>query len=237
MFESQSPNKYTLFENDDISHKEYIRVRNRIGSGVRINKCVLHVTSISNWIWSGVRSNRCRGRTDKMVRCRCWTGTLKNPTLFFIPVGTNCAPYFAEIFLYSYEAEFIQSLLSTGQKLLASRFNLTYRYIDDVLCINNPEFENYVGQRYPSELEIKDTSESITSASYLDLLLSIWRDGQLHTSIYGKRDEFNYRITNFPLFHLRRRMALLYLGLKSTPGLVPRINVLFSWPGDFPVIK
>ena len=36
---------------------------------------------------------------------------------------------------------------------------------------------------YPVELEIKDTTESNTPASYLDLLLSIGRDGQLHTSI------------------------------------------------------
>ena len=28
-----------------------------------------------------------------------------------IPMGTNCAPLLADIFLYSYEAEFIQSLL------------------------------------------------------------------------------------------------------------------------------
>ena len=81
---------------------------------------------------------------------------------------------------------------------MASRFNFTYRYIDDVLSINNPEFENYLGQMYPVELEIKDTTESNTSASYLDLLLSIGRDGQLHTSIYDKRDDFNFHITNFP---------------------------------------
>ena len=115
-----------------------------------------------------------------------------------IPMGTNCAPLLADIFLYSYEADFIQSLLSAGKKHLASRFNLTYRYIDDVLSINNPEFENYLGQMYPAELEIKDTTESTTSASYLDLLLSIGRDGQLHTSIYDKRDDFNFHITNFP---------------------------------------
>ena len=115
-----------------------------------------------------------------------------------IPMGTNCAPLLADIFLYSYEADFIQSLLSTGKKHLAFRCNLTYRYIDDVLSINNPEFENYLGQMYPAELEIKDTTESTTSASYLDLLLSIGRDGQLHTSIYDKRDDFNFHITNFP---------------------------------------
>ena len=37
-----------------------------------------------------------------------------------------------------------------------------------------------------------------TSASYLDLLLSIGRDGQLRTSLYDKRDDFNFHITNFP---------------------------------------
>ena len=117
-----------------------------------------------------------------------------------IPMGTNCAPLLADIFLYSYEADFVQSLLSTGKKHLASRFNLTYRYIDDVLSINNTEFENYLGQMYPAELEIKDTTENTTSASYLDLLLSIGRDGQLHTSIYDKRDDFNFHITKFPPF-------------------------------------
>ena len=49
-------------------------------------------------------------------------------------------------------------------------------YIDDVLSINNQEFENNLGQMYSAELEIKDTTESTTSASYLDLLLSIGRD-------------------------------------------------------------
>ena len=68
-------------------------------------------------------------------------------------MGTNCAPLIADIFLYSYEADFIQSLLSTRRKQLTSRFNFTYRYIDDVLSINNPEFENYLGQTYPVELE------------------------------------------------------------------------------------
>ena len=115
-----------------------------------------------------------------------------------IPMGTNCAPLLANICLYSYEAEFIQSLLLAGRKRLASKFNFTYRYIGDVLSINNPDFENYLGQMYPPELEIKDTTESNTSASYLYLPLSIGRDGQLRTSLYDKRDDFNFHITTFP---------------------------------------
>ena len=119
--------------------------------------------------------------------------------IFGISMGTNCILLLADIFLYSYEAEFIQSLLSIGRKQLVSGFNFTYRYIDDVLSINNPEFDNFLGQMYLVELEMKDTTESnTTSASYLDLLLSIGRDSQLHTSIYDKRDDFNFHIINFP---------------------------------------
>ena len=33
---------------------------------------------------------------------------------------------------------------------------------------------------------------------HIILLLSIGRDGQLHTSLYDKRDDFNFHITNFP---------------------------------------
>ena len=75
-----------------------------------------------------------------------------------IPMGTNGAPLLADIFLYSYGAEFIQSLLSTGRKRLASQFNFTYRYIDDVLSIDNPNLENYLGQMYSPELDINDTT-------------------------------------------------------------------------------
>ena len=109
-----------------------------------------------------------------------------------IPMGTNCAPLISDIFLYSYEADLIQSLLSTGKKKLASQFNFTYRYIDD------PDFENFLGQMYLVELEIKNTTESNTSASYLYLLLSIGRDVYLHTCLYDKHDDFNFHITNFP---------------------------------------
>ena len=42
-------------------------------------------------------------------------------------------------------------------------------YIGDVFSMNNSEFENYTGHMYPVEFEIKDTTESITADSYLDL--------------------------------------------------------------------
>ncbi|KAK3093216.1 hypothetical protein FSP39_012788 [Pinctada imbricata] len=118
-----------------------------------------------------------------------------------IPMGTNCVPLLADIFLYSYEAEFIQSLVSEGKRYLASDFKFTYRYIDDVLSINNPKFADYLSSIYPSELEVKETTETNNSASYLDIMLSYDTDGHMNTSLYDKRDDFNFSITNFPFLN------------------------------------
>ena len=52
-----------------------------------------------------------------------------------IPVGTNRAPLLADLFLYSYEADFIQGLLKKNENKLARYFNLTFRYIDDILSL------------------------------------------------------------------------------------------------------
>ena len=62
----------------------------------------------------------------------------------------------------------------------------------------NPEFENNLGQMYPVNLLIKVKTESNTSAAYLELLLRIGRNGELHPSIYDKSNEFNLHITNVP---------------------------------------
>ena len=115
-----------------------------------------------------------------------------------IPMGTNCAPLLADLFLYSYEAEFIQTLIKSGKRHLAKSFNFTYRYIDDVLSLNNSLFSDYISDIYPAELEIKDTTDAQNHASYLDLLLTYEHDHRLQVKLYDKRDDFNFHIVNFP---------------------------------------
>jgi hypothetical protein len=46
-----------------------------------------------------------------------------------IPMDSNCAPLLADLFLYSYEAEFIQKFLHEKKKSLAVAFNSAFRYI------------------------------------------------------------------------------------------------------------
>ena len=48
-----------------------------------------------------------------------------------IPMGTNCAPILADLFLYSYENEFLDKLIKEGKRKLARKFNLSYCYINE----------------------------------------------------------------------------------------------------------
>ena len=112
------------------------------------------------------------------------------------PLGANCAPLLADLFLYSYESEFLQKLVKDKKIHEAGAFNFTYRYIDDVLSINNSRFAEFLSLIYPPELEVKETTAS--SASFLDLYLEFDDSGQISTKIYDKRDDFNFTIINFP---------------------------------------
>jgi hypothetical protein len=57
-----------------------------------------------------------------------------------IHMGTICAPLLIDLFLYSYETDFIQGLLKITEKKLDRSFIFTFRYIDDVLSLNNSRF-------------------------------------------------------------------------------------------------
>jgi hypothetical protein len=50
------------------------------------------------------------------------------------------------------------------------------------------------------ELEVKETTDTASSASFLDLYLEFDDSGQLSTKIYDKRDDFNFKIINFLSF-------------------------------------
>jgi hypothetical protein len=91
-------------------------------------------------------------------------------------------------------ADFIQGLLKKNEKKLARSFNSTFRYVDDVLSLNNTRFGDFVDRMYPIELEIKDTTDTDRSASYLDLHLEIDSEGRLRTKFYDE----NFPIVNFP---------------------------------------
>ena len=59
-------------------------------------------------------------------------------------MGTNCAPLLADLFLYSYESEFLDSLVRRSHRRLGRSFNLCYRHIDDLIVSNNKKFLDYL---------------------------------------------------------------------------------------------
>ena len=89
------------------------------------------------------------------------------------------------------------SFLTLARKL-ARRFNLSYRYIDDLISFNNKRFKEFISDTYPKELTISETTESTSVASYLDLLFTLDRSNNITTKLYDKRDAFGFHIVNFP---------------------------------------
>ena len=109
-------------------------------------------------------------------------------------MGTNCAPLVADLFLFCYERDFMLSLSDNNQTDIIEAFNSTCstsRYLDDLLNIDNPYFEQMVGQIYPTELQLNEANSSDTEAPFLDLNLSI-TNGIVSSKIYDKRDDFNF---------------------------------------------
>ena len=76
----------------------------------------------------------------------------------------------SDLFLYSYENEFLDKLIKKGKRKLARKFNLSHRYIDHLISFNNKRFKEFISDIYPKELTISETTESTSIASYLDLL-------------------------------------------------------------------
>ena len=115
-----------------------------------------------------------------------------------IPMGTNCAPLLADLFLYSYENELWDKLIKDSKRKVARKFNLSYRYIDDLISFNNKRFKEFISDIYPKELTISETIESTLFASYLDLLFIRDNSNNITTKLYDKRDTFGFHIVNFP---------------------------------------
>ena len=64
-----------------------------------------------------------------------------------IPMGTNCAALVADLLLYCYETDFMDSLNHDNQADVIEAFNSTSRYLDGLLNIDNSYFEgNQIGQ-------------------------------------------------------------------------------------------
>ena len=116
-----------------------------------------------------------------------------------IPMGTNCAPLIADLFLFCYERDFMTSLSDIKQGEIIEAFKSTSRYLDHLLNIDNPYFEGMVNRIFPPKLQLNKAYTSDTEAPFLDLHLSI-SNGFVSSKMYDKRDDFDFDILNFLFF-------------------------------------
>ena len=112
-------------------------------------------------------------------------------------MGTYCALLVADLFLFSYERDFMMSYSDDKQIEVIDAFNTTSRYLDDIRNINNVYFDNMEGQIYPSELKLNKANTFDKEAAFLDLHSSTSND-IVCAKIYDKYDDFDFEIVNFP---------------------------------------
>ena len=89
-----------------------------------------------------------------------------------IPMGTNCAPLVADLFLFCYERDFMLSLSVDKGVEIIEDFISASRYLDDLLNVDNTYFDGMVNQIYLSVLQLNKTNSSDTEAPFLDLHLT-----------------------------------------------------------------
>ena len=68
------------------------------------------------------------------INIRFWTKLYRQ--IVGIPMGTNCAPLVADLFLYYYERDFMDFLKHDNQADVIVAFNSAYRYLYDLLNID-----------------------------------------------------------------------------------------------------
>ena len=62
-------------------------------------------------------------------------GTKLYRQIVSIPMGTNCAPLVADLLLFCYERDCMVSLSADKDAEIIETFNLTSRYLDEILII------------------------------------------------------------------------------------------------------
>jgi hypothetical protein len=137
-----------------------------------------------------------------------------------IPMGTNCAVFLANLYLFSFELDFITSLINTNQITLLNSFALTKRYIDDIITCNNPYFEKhrYLAPHligiYPEATLKLNLEQSALPIHFLDIqILYNPHKHNYYTTLWDKRYDTKYQAlpsTRYPLITTALNRNSLY---------------------------
>ena len=113
-----------------------------------------------------------------------------------IPMGTNCAPHLANLFLHFYEGNYIDELGKTdpGTAIL---LNNRFRYQDDCIIFNDDgSFESHWHKIYPAEMVLEKTNNG-NSCTFLDLDITL-ENGLFTYKSYDKRRNYGFDVIKYP---------------------------------------
>ena len=123
-----------------------------------------------------------------------------------IPMGANFSPNAANLYLHFYESKFMN--INCNENRLV--YSYVYRFIDDLLAINNGSILRDINSIYPPALEIQNTNVAPHGkCSFLDIDIEITDNRFVH-KVYDKRRDYNFEILGLPSFNSNTPSKLAY---------------------------
>ena len=143
-----------------------------------------------------------------------------------IPMGIDPAPFWANLFLYAYEVNYMSELIDLD-KVKARHFHSTKRFIDDLCALNDGgEFGRVYKDIYPNELELK-VEHSGSHASFLNLDITI-KEGLFVYKLFDKRDAFPFSIVRMPYVSSNIPESIFYSAMVGEFLRIARSTLLFE---------
>ena len=208
---------YTKIPHDKLKHKISLFISKIMDDVACSNKAAKFICCSSK---SRAYFSKSRSKTNvsyskeeladkvKLIIDNCYVSYHENifRQVIGIPMGTNCAPYLANVFLHIYEYDYLKMLVEKGEIVTARKLANTFRYQDDCIALDDDGvFGKHFSKIYPSEMTLESTNISKCVVTFLDLRISIFRGRYLYHS-YDKREDFQFAICNYP--HLNGNVPL-----------------------------
>ena len=141
-------------------------------------------------------------------------------------MGIDPAPFWANLYLYSYEYKFIKNLIRTCPKT-AMKFRNAVRFIDDECNLNDGgEFGRSFHLIYPADLELKCEHQGL-HATFLELEINVQQNIFVY-KLFDKRDGFPFFIIRMPDLNGNIPSHVFYGSIMSEFLRIARCTLLYS---------
>ena len=147
-----------------------------------------------------------------------------------IPMGTDCAPWLANLTLFAYEFNFMADKMKSKDLTICRKLSNCFRYIDDITAINDSGlFERIYKSIYPSTLVLKKVNTVDNKADVLDICVHVVNK-RFVCKLYDKRLDFSFKCNMFPRmasniansckYNIFNSQLLRYFNIISKPDML-----------------